>query len=127
VNGVEFNDLYLGKIPITPMHYYDRYHIAVQQLSLSSEAYDYWNLVQKQQEGSANLFQPNAIKIRGNISSVTNPQEEVLGFFGVSSINEMEFFIPESLVPYVIPEIPVVPYSCPSYYSFATLEEPMFW
>ncbi len=127
VSGLEFNNLYLGKIPITPMHYYDRYHISVQQLSLSTEAYDYWNLVQKQQEGSTSLFQPNAIKIRGNITCVTNPEEDVLGFFGVSAINVTEFFIPEDLVPYDLGEIPIVPFSCNSYYKFSTLEEPMFW
>lgn len=127
VNGVEFNDMGLGKIPITPMHYYDRYHISVQQLSLSKEAYDYWNLIYKQQDGATNLFQPNAIKIKGNIECVTDPNEEVLGFFGVSSVREQAVFIPESLVPYELPEIPIVPYSCPSYYLFSTTEEPMFW
>jgi hypothetical protein len=127
VTDFEFKRQELGIIPITSMHFYDRYYIEVQQLSLSDEAYDYWNLVEQQQSGSTNIFQPNAIKIKGNIECISNPTEEVLGFFEVSGVRSKSLFIDESELPYPIPDIDVVRYSCESYFLNSTTIQPWFW
>lgn len=127
VNENVFNNQFLGRIPITPMHFYDRYHIEVQQLSLSQEAYDFWNLIGKQQKGASDLFQPNAIKIRGNIRCITDPAEEVLGFFGVSGAHSKSIFIDPQHIPYTIPEPDTIPFSCLDYFKNPTTEEPAFW
>jgi hypothetical protein len=109
------------------MHFFDRYYIEAQQVGLSEEAYTFWNLIGKQQVGSANLFQPNAIKVRGNIRSITNPDDEVLGFFGVSGVATRSLYVQESLVPYELPPLDQVNYSCLSYFTNATTEKPFFW
>ncbi len=127
VSDNQFNKQHLGLIPVTAMHFFDRYYIEVQQLSLSEEAYDFWNLVEKQQKGATDIFQPNAIKIRGNITSVTNPNEEVLGFFGVSAVARKSLYINENEVPYALPAIDLVPFSCLDYYENPTTEKPFFW
>jgi hypothetical protein len=127
VSDYEFNKQYLGKIPITAMTFYDKYYLEAEQLSLSAEAYEFWNLVEKQQSGASNLFQPNTIKVRGNISCTSNPDEEVLGFFGVSGVVSKNLYIDENEVPYAIPGIEVIPYSCKSYFFNSTTEKPTFW
>ena len=109
------------------MHFYDRYYIEVQQMSLSEEAYDFWSLVEKQQKGSSDIFQPNAIKIRGNIKGVTNPDEEVLGFFGVSGVATKSMYIPKSEVPVELPPIEQYPFSCLEMFKNPTTEKPFFW
>jgi hypothetical protein len=53
-------------------------------LDLAPEVYSFWSLGKAQQQGSDDIFQPNIVKVRGNIFSTTNPDEEVLGIFSVS-------------------------------------------
>jgi hypothetical protein len=127
VSESTFNKQYLGTIPATSMHFYDRYHIEVQQLSLSEEAYHFWSLVEKQQRGSSDLFQPDAIKIKGNIRSTTNPDEEALGFFGVSGVASRAMYIEKSEIPYELPPIETIRYSCLDYFKNPTTEKPSFW
>src|SRR6185436_16592221 len=115
-----FNKQSLGKIPATAMQFYDRYYIETEQLSLSPEAYDFWRLVEKQQTGSTDLFQPNAIKIKGNMESTSNPGETVLGFFNVSGIVSKSLFIDKSEVPFTLPEIEIIPFSCVKFYYNST-------
>jgi hypothetical protein len=122
-----FNKQFLGFIPATAMHFFDRYYIDVQQLSLSEEAYVFWGLVEKQQKGSTDLFQPNAIKIKGNIKSLTNADEEVLGFFGVSGLASKSMFIDPSEIPYSLPAIDTIPFSCLDYFKNPTTDKPFFW
>ncbi len=122
-----FNMQYIGAIPVTAMHFFDKYHIAIEQLSLSESAYDFWRLIEKQQRGATDIFQPNMIKIRGNITSITDPNEEVLGFFGVSGIATKSFFIDRSVVPVDLPPLPIVPFSCLDYFKKPTTNRPEFW
>ena len=128
VNASVFNKQGVGKIPVTPWHFYDKYHIEVQQLSLSEEAYEFWSLIQKQQSGTTDLFQPNAIKIRGNMYSLQSDTEEVLGFFSVSGVTSKSFFISREEIPYEIPIVDEqVPFSCMAYFENATNVQPSFW
>ncbi|MBX2968598.1 MAG: DUF4249 domain-containing protein [Cyclobacteriaceae bacterium] len=117
----------IGLIPVTSMHFFDKYHLEVQQLSLSEEAYYFWDLVEKQQNGNADIFQPNAIKIRGNIYRVDDPDEEALGFFGVSGVASRSLYIDQNEVPYTFGDIEIVPYSCLSYFKNSTNQQPVFW
>lgn len=127
VSESQFNKQYLGLIPVTSMHFYDRYYIEVQQLSVTDEAYHFWSLVEKQQKGATDIFQPNAIKIRGNIKGITNPDEEVLGFFGASAVALKSMYIDKSIIPYELPPIDPIHDSCVEYFKNATTEKPFFW
>lgn len=122
-----FKKQFIGLIPITAMHFYENYYIEVQQLSLSGEAYHFWNLIEKQQKGSSDLFQPDAIKISGNIKNTNDESEKVLGFFGVSAVASKSLYIQPYEVPYPIPDIDIVPYSCLDYFKNPTTEQPIFW
>jgi hypothetical protein len=88
----------LMKIPITPLRFINKYKVEIEQLSLSPELFRYWKLVKAQQEAAGNLFQPNAVKVRGNMIS-TKDNEEILGIFSVNGITRGSIYIDPSMIP----------------------------
>jgi hypothetical protein len=98
----EFNNVLIATVPVEPRTFDLRFHIRVDQLSLTDEAYQYWKLVQAQQAGEGSLFVPNAIRVKGNLFSVNNPEEQVMGIFSVSGISSTSIFIDTKVIPYEI-------------------------
>jgi hypothetical protein len=126
VQDISFNHVDLGKIPITRMRFYKRYYVQVEQLSLSEEAYNFWRLVKTQQNSSGNIFQPNAVKIRGNIKCVSDPEDEVLGIFSVSGVTTSSIFIEPTEIPYTLEPIDTLTVDCRDF-AFSTPLKPLFW
>lgn len=122
-----FKKIEMGSVGITPMNFYERYYVEVEQLSVSEEIYNFWKLVELQQKALGSLFQPNAVKIRGNIKCLSDPQEEVLGIFSVSAVTKKSIFIEPEDIPYVLPEIDTIKYDCRVAFKNATTEKPLFW
>ncbi len=58
----------------------------VEQLSLTTPAYDYLLNITSQSLGLGTIFSPAATSVPGNIFNAGDPQEEVLGYFGASSV-----------------------------------------
>ncbi|WP_222984299.1 DUF4249 domain-containing protein [Flagellimonas meishanensis] len=87
-----------------------RYSILVKQFVLSNEAYTFYETLQEF-SGSESLFsetQPGFLV--GNVSSETNQEEKVLGYFDVSPVAEQriffnyeDFYPNENLPPYIEP------------------------
>ncbi len=122
-----FYNVFLGKIPIEPFRFSQKYHIEVEQLSLSESAYEFWKLVQAQQQGSTDIFQPNAIKIRGNLEAVTNPEEKVFGMVAFSSVTKASRFIYRYEVPGTISDPPLIREDCRIAFRNSTNVKPDFW
>lgn len=122
-----FYNVFLGKIPVEPFRFFRKYHIEVEQLSLSESAYVFWRLVQAQQQGATDIFQPNAIKIRGNLEAVTNPGEQVFGMVAFSSITKTSRFIYRHEVPVTILDPPVPREDCRIVFRNASNVRPDFW
>ena len=53
----------------------------IRQISVSAEAYRFLRLVKQQTEISGSVFDPPPASIRGNMISLDNPDEVVLGYF----------------------------------------------
>lgn len=102
-----------------------RYYFKVDQLSISEEVYEFWKLVESQQLGEGSLFQPNAVRVQGNVRSTTNPNEQVLGVFSVSSVVSREVVVDRKQIPFTI-EVETVPESC-LLRPGATNVKPLFW
>lgn len=126
-NGYKFKKIEVGSVAVTGRHFYERYHVEVEQLSVSEDVHNFWELVQRQQAAIGSLFQPNAVKIRGNIKSVTNPDEQVLGIFSVSAVSKKSIFINPEDIPYPVPPIDTMAYDCRTSYRYSTTEKPAFW
>ena len=70
-----------------------RYSILVKQMAISREAYDYWLNLQKTTENLGSLFDPQPGRFAGNIHNKNNPNDPVLGYFSVGTMQEKRIFI----------------------------------
>lgn len=70
-----------------------RYSILVKQYALSAAGFEYWENMKKNTEGLGSIFDPQPSEIRGNITCVSNPSEQVVGFFDASTVSQKRIFI----------------------------------
>lgn len=73
-----------------------KYSLLVRQYALSNAAYQYWNLLEKQNQESGGFYETQPARIEGNIYNVSDPDERVLGFFNVSSVTQRRIYVAES-------------------------------
>jgi hypothetical protein len=59
----------------------DTYRVDLKQYAISQEAYRFLRLVKQQAEISGSIFDPPPATIRGNMISLDDPNEVVLGYF----------------------------------------------
>ena len=93
LNGKNINRQLVVRLPINNQFFNSRLRLDVWQYSVSEGAYDYWNVVKTQVGSVGNIQDPPPAFIKGNISNITDPEEEVLGYFGVSAIVSKSIFI----------------------------------
>lgn len=70
-----------------------RYSILVQQYALSEESYLYWDNLRmlSEEQGSLSDLQPGSLA--GNILSINDPDETVLGYFDASKVSEKRIIL----------------------------------
>lgn len=127
VSEKQFNKVLIAQIPIDRWRFYRKYHVRVEQLSISEDVYEFWKRVESQQSGAGSLFQPNAIIIEGNIVNQNNPDDRVLGIFSVSSIKSKDITIPRTLLPYTLQPPPEFWEDCRLRFRRSSNERPIFW
>jgi len=69
------------------------YSLYVRQQSLSLEAYDYWQRMNKQAAESGGLYEEQPASVPGNIYPVDQSDGEVLGFFYASQVKEKRIYV----------------------------------
>jgi hypothetical protein len=69
------------------------YSLLVNQYSLSDAAFAYWNKVKINALDQGGLYENQPFKISGNLHNVTDPTQEVLGFFGASTHSSKRIFV----------------------------------
>ncbi len=95
-SGLEQNQYYK-----LPLHFVSdetqrllyQYSLLIKQYSLSESAYTFWENLKKNNQESGGLFDSQPVLVKGNIHNVNNQREEVLGYFGLSSINQKRIII----------------------------------
>jgi hypothetical protein len=73
-----------------------RYSILVRQYALTEDAYNYWLLIQKTSQSLGTLFDLQPTQLIGNIHSLTDPSEPVIGFISASSVQQQRIFVYET-------------------------------
>lgn len=126
VEDDEFNHVQVAEIPFDKRLFYEKYHIEVEQISEPEDVYQFWKLVDSQEEGAGDIFQPNIVKVTGNIRCTTNPDEEVFGIFAVSAITKKSIFIHRNDIPKRLAPIDTSYSDCRDY-AGATNIKPPFW
>jgi len=80
-------------IPNQSEKLYTRYSILVQQIALTKEAYDYWDILRKNTELTGSLFDPQPSKMPTNIKCTNDPTRAAVGFISVGQVSEKRIFI----------------------------------
>lgn len=70
-----------------------RYHILVQQRTLTEEAFNYWQQLQKTTESLGGLFDPLPSQVISNVHNIKDPFDPVLGYFNGGSVQTKAIFI----------------------------------
>ncbi len=99
----------------------DEYSILVKQYALTSDAYKFWTNLKKNTEQLGSIFDALPSQINGNIHSITNPTEPVIGYISVGSVSTKRVFISTRELPAWLPALPnlnddCIPVAC--LYSF---------
>ncbi|WP_207533970.1 DUF4249 domain-containing protein [Desertivirga arenae] len=69
------------------------YSILVKQYAHTREGYQYLEDMKKNTEEIGSIFDPQPSELKGNITCVTNPEEQVLGWIGAGTVTEKRIFI----------------------------------
>ena len=85
-----------------PFHFIDNfssqrlgweYSLLVRQYALSEAAFNYWEKIRINSIEQGGLYEKQPLIIKGNMHNVSNPDQQVLGFFGVSSVKSKRIFV----------------------------------
>jgi hypothetical protein len=69
-----------------------RHYFLVTQLSISREAFEYWERVNKAVNRTGSIFDAPPAPVAGNLFSPSNPNEQVLGYFEVALTDTASIF-----------------------------------
>lgn len=85
-----------------PFHFVDNYSsqrlkygysLLIRQFSLSDKAAEYWEKIRVNNAELGGLYEKQPLIIKGNIHNLSDPDQQVLGFFGVSAMKSKRIFI----------------------------------
>lgn len=125
VSNNEFKNVKVGEVPINSTSFSYKYMVAVDQMSLSKQAFDFFKLIRIQKDGASSLFQPPSGEIKGNITAA-NSNASVVGLFWATSIKTKYIFILRSDVPYLLTPPDPDTGACTGYKNSSTTQ-PKFW
>ncbi|GAB2575043.1 hypothetical protein GCM10027190_26030 [Spirosoma areae] len=89
-NGRPQSGRLVAQIPLTQTN---ACLVAVQQLSLSVDAYRYYKLFEDQTQNTGTLADSPPAPTTGNIRNVANSRENVVGYFSASSVSENRYYL----------------------------------
>ena len=93
-NGREMKDVFLYSMDLQ-QKFNHGYYAEVKQYSLTKSAYIYWKAIKDQMSNNGTIFETTNYQIRGNLRSLQDPDENVLGYFGVSAVSAKAVFVGE--------------------------------
>ncbi len=72
------------------------YSIDVKQHTWSKAGYDFLQRMKKNTEATGSVFDAQPSELNGNLHCISNPNEPVIGYFNISSLQEKRIFISRS-------------------------------
>ncbi len=117
----------VATVPINRRTFFRKYHLEVEQMSVSRAVYNFWKGIIAQKKTGSDLFQTPPPKTSGNIKAVGSTSMQVIGIFGASSIKTKDLTILRTDVPHPLPVIDSLIASCLSVYPKTTNVRPSFW
>lgn len=86
-----------------------KYSILVKQHALTSDAYEFWNTLQKNTERLGSIFDVLPSETQSNYRCISNPGELVVGYLSAGNISEKRIFIVSTQLPHYVTQYP---YGC---------------
>ncbi|TXK48604.1 DUF4249 domain-containing protein [Pontibacter qinzhouensis] len=83
----------LLRLPSNSVRLRSRYSMLVRQYALTKEEFEYYDILKRNTENLGTLFDPLPSQLTGNIKSLSDPTEIVIGYIGAHSVQEMRLFI----------------------------------
>lgn len=87
-----------------------RYSLLVRQYALDKAGYDFYDLMKRNTESLGGIFDVQPSEITGNIKSLSDPSETVIGYVSASSISEKRIFVESTELPFSWRYIEYCPY-----------------
>lgn len=125
--GNEYRNISVAEVPFSGDRFFYKFFLEVEQMSVSERVFDFWRRVSAQQEGTGSLFQPNAIRIKGNMHCVTDPRQEVFGVFSASAVMRRSMFLTRRQLPKSVAEPGRITADCRYVVDNSTNVKPPFW
>ena len=88
----------IGTIPRGAQKISIKYSMLASQYVLTSDAYQYWLILQKNTQNLGTLFDPQPSQLASNIHCLTDPNEPVIGYLSASSAQQQRLFIDNNQV-----------------------------
>ena len=93
----------------------DTYRLDLQHLSVSAEAHRFLTLIDQQLRLTGSIFDLPPANIRGNLISLDNPEEQVLGYFFVSDAQFIRTYIKKENLEFFLTPQSTIPDDCRDY------------
>ncbi len=133
VSGGKFPHVEVAYVPVNYYTFYQKYKIAVDQMSLSKTAFEYYRAIDAQRDGTGSLFQPVTGKIPTNLSEATHTLT-VHGIFYASSIKRKQIILDKNTHHVDIPDpvncdgrVGAAGQSCLNAFPGSTTKKPAGW
>jgi hypothetical protein len=75
------------------------FSVLVNQYALTKSAYDFLQIMQKNTEETGSIFGTQPSQLTGNVHSVSNPSEIIIGYVGFASLQSKRIFIFKAALP----------------------------
>ena len=79
---------------------FQKYSIQLKQYSISEDEYIFWETMKKMTDEQGGLYDPIPKPLTGNIISMADDTEPVLGYFSVSAVSKKRLFIHNDTIKY---------------------------
>jgi hypothetical protein len=86
-----------------------KYTILVKQYALTSDAYEFWETLQKNTEKLGSIFDVLPSETQSNYHCISNPGELVVGYLSAGNVSEKRVFITAAQLPHYVTQYP---YGC---------------
>ena len=130
IEGGIFKGVKADYVPINEWTFMYKVHAQVDQMSLSSQAFEFWKGVKAQKSAALSLFQPVTGKIVSNFTQIAGPIAPIEGLFYATGITSNSVYITPQDVPLnnIIPSVEL-PFqdNCVNLFPNATTTKPLYW
>jgi hypothetical protein len=69
------------------------YSLLIRQYALSDAAFIYWEKIKVTSNQQGGLYERQPLAVKGNMHNLTNPDQEVLGFFAATNVKSKRIFV----------------------------------